>query len=630
MKFSIQQFEINMKEIECLVEHELFEEAYKKYAELDNNITMNEHTNSEVKLYGIEIIANFYSSYAYFLFSMSEYNLFFKMYIKAQNYGYSSEKRKKFIYEAFISPNLNEFKLNYEKNITRMLREGCIKKALEFEELPFWLITTDNQNEYYLYEKDSDLIKENFIIDLETKNSSDEDMDINLCDNLIISNACWMEVQSQIKVICSQGRKCFLVVNNIEKLLSHFQGGIINELYLTKIILFEDFSEFKDYFIKSDKYLPRQFIGPDEKKAKYEKTLEEIHKYRLKKENRLGNNILISVCIPSFNRGKRAYDNIIHLLQSYYDEEIEIVLSNNGTKNESKEFYKKIDSIKDSRLTYFEFDENQGFSVNLCKTIELAKGKYVLLLSDEDLVDLNKFQSILNILNSEDIKLAIVRTKTDGQGLIPFVGMAEPGKDSLLKFMLTSNYMSGMILNKELIEKYNLLEYIRKNLDNQACLYYPHMVFELLLSQYGSVLGQDIVLINEGHVEKTDVIQSEIGINDQKHIPYYETLESRLGQQKGFFDVINELEISKNNFDILRELYKKLCLKTFFLVCLSIKTFYKETDISTHELLEITYDDSIEHLKEIYKGKKNRNKYKYSDDLAEIKQYYNYFKNYNR
>ena len=82
------------------------------------------------------------------------------------------------------------------------------------------------------------------------------------------------------------------------------------------------------------------------------------------------------------------------------------------------------------------------------------------------------------------------------------------------------------------------------------------------------------------------------------------------------------MEISKSDFDVFRELYKRLCAKTLFLVSLSTRVYYKKTDADTDELMQSAYNESVKLLDEMYYGKKNRNKYKYTEDLTEIKKYY--------
>ncbi|WFA07915.1 glycosyltransferase family 2 protein [Tissierella sp. Yu-01] len=628
MNLTIQELETKMEKISQLIENERFRIAYIMFQEIDNDIETRRYTFSEINAKDRKSISDFYSSYAYFLFGLSEYTQFFEKYIKAQKYGYPFEKRREFIYEAFVKPNLEDFKSNYTKNIAMMKAVGCINASITFEELPYWLITTGVENEYYLYDKEMDLIREKFILDIDKSMEKDIVMNTNISDYMLISNGCWSEIQPYIKEISSKGKKSYIVTSDIGKLLSYFQGSIIDESYINKIIVLKDIDEFKSYFMNRNNYLPRSFIGPDVDRLKYANVIEEIHKYRLNKDNRFGNNVLLSVCIPSYNRGKRAYDNVIHTLQSCLDEEIEIVVSNNGTKNESKEFYEKIKELEDSRVTYFEFDENQGMALNFCKAIELAKGKYALLLSDEDLIDLDKLQLLINELKFNSDNIAIVRVKSNKQNLsIPFVGMKKLGKSALFNYVLTSNYMSGSIYNKKIIEKYNVVKYIKENLENEACLYYPHMVWDLVVCQYGSVLGLDVILLNEGKAEKTEVSADvNIGVTEKKTIPYYATLEGRLSQHKGFYDVIKDLEIVKNDFDVFRGLYARLCQKTIFLVNLSINVHYKKTDTHTEEFLKVAYDYSLELLEEPYQGKENHYKYKYDEDVTIIKECYDYYR----
>lgn len=625
----IQYLDESLKNINIMIEKKEFDDAYQEYIRLHECINSEKDETSYKEELTRVAVADFYASYAYFLFSFSEYEQFFEMYVLAQNYGYSGEKRRTFIYEAFVQPNLEEYLSNYTRNIENMIEKGCIKESLDFSELPFWLITSGNENEYYLFDKETNLIKEKFIWYLsEFAPSKDIVLDTNSDEQLIIGCAVWLEFQDYLKNPSYCSKKKYFVNASIKKLFSYLQGGTINDSILNQLIFLKNEKELKEYFLYCRDYLPRKIWGTNEEKIIYAKIIEEIHLTRLKKDNRSGDNVLLSIGIPSFNRGKRAYDNVIHTLSSNYDEEIEVVVSNNGTQNETKDFYQKISLIDDARINYFEFEKNQGVALNICKVLELAKGKYVLMTSDEDLIDLSNLKIILNLLRMiEDRNIALIRTRTDGQGIVPYFGVSEPGLDSLRKFMLTSNYMTGMIFKKEMIEKYELLNYIRTNLENEVFFYYPHVVMELVLCQYSSILGLDIISVNEGKPEKTEVEYEKIGEEVKKVIPYYATFEGRINQHKGFFEVIKELEISKNDFDIFRELYLGLCRKTIYLVSLSINVYYKDTDEDVLEIMNSAYNEVIKYFDNLYYGKKGSNKYKYKEDIKKISEYYRNVKN---
>ena len=332
------------------------------------------------------------------------------------------------------------------------------------------------------------------------------------------------------------------------------------------------------------------------------------------------NTVLLSICIPSYNRGKRAYENILHNLSSSTNGEIEIVLSNNGTQNESKEYYSKIKRIKDERLKYFAFDQNKGVAINFCKVAEIATGKFVLLLSDEDLIDFSQLEMILNILRKDQDTIAVVKI---GSNSLPSIKLAHKGEEALLTYMLTSNYMSGLIFNRTLLKNSEVLEYIKSNLNNHACAIYPHMIWELFLSQYGCVVGIDNALIKTGKAESSDLGNVEVGDEQTISMVKYATLDSRLEQHQGFLEVFKDLEICNNNFDVMRKMYVKLCLKTMFLVSLSINNYFKKTDLPINDLLIKAYMFCVKGLYDIYCLKASNPSY-FPEDLNSLGKIYNH------
>lgn len=448
-------------------------------------------------------------------------------------------------------------------------------------------------------------------------------------DFLILENWNFTNILPYIIFVKKSKKKCYLVIKDMIKFLSCFQLKSIDEDLedlMLNVVIFDGFTDMKKYFKSCSEYLPRNIIDFMNETEQAQDIINEIHNYRINKAGRTGDNVLLSICIPSYNRGKYAYDNVMYHLQSYYDEEIEIILSNNGTKNESNQYYDKISEIDDSRLNYFAFKENQGFAINICKVCELAKGKFILILSDEDVVIFNVLHKVMDILRNSKETLAILRTTGNGQGYIPSTKLAKPGGDALLTYMLTSNYMSGLIFNNILLKQYNAIKYIKENLDNSACLYYPHMYWELLLCQYGNVKGTDIILINEGKSCESDVPKIEIGQDRNLIIPYYASLEGRLEQHKGFLNIFKDLEICQKIFTIFKEMYVKLCVKTLFLVNLSINIFYKNTDFELLEILDKAYEVCISYLDEIYRDRPDSDKVYYIADLEQIKNIYHSFR----
>lgn len=603
--------------IDKLIENKLVNEACQEYIKFAKKIQEEELSFDK------SIKAEFYASFAYFLFDVSEYEESLNMFVKAQNHGYSKTKIKEFIWQAFVEPNLNDFKEMYIKNIEFLLSKKCILKAVDFEQLSFWLIPTLTENQYYFYDKNEEIIKGKICLN----DNSDTNISITSVDEfadfLIVSDWNFNRIKKYANEIKKNNKKTYVVIREYKEFLSLFQVITINKNIISELLIFDNFNSMKEYFKNCNSYLPRNIIDFTFERNIAQKAIDEIHEYRITSKGRKGDNVLLSICIPSYNRGKLAYDNVINNLKLYYDEEIEVVLSNNGTENETKEYYEKIENMNDSRLNYFVFSENKGACINFCKVCEMARGKFVLLLSDEDLVNCKVLHNIMNILEKGKNTLSILRTRGDVQGAVPSFKLKKPGSDALFTYMLTSNYMSGIIFNNELLKKYSGINYVKQNLNNSTCLYYPHMVWELLLCQYGHVQGVDTILINEGKSEET-----YIGMEDKCKIPQYAMINGRLDQHKGFFEIFKDLEICKKDFDVFREMYIQLSNKTIFLVSLSINVYYKNTDMNLFEIIEQVYELCIKYLDEIYDiNSDKRLKKHYNEDRKRIEKTYNYLKN---
>lgn len=150
--------------------------------------------NSEYD-FDISLKAKTYASFAYFLFSVSEYARFFEMIIKAQELGHSKDEIKNVLWQAFIEPNLEEFKAIYEANISVLNSYASIKieKPVAFEELPLWLIPTGIQNEYYMYDKEQKRIKEKIELNMNRNVPSLPESDA-FSDYLLIASWDWRSI----------------------------------------------------------------------------------------------------------------------------------------------------------------------------------------------------------------------------------------------------------------------------------------------------------------------------------------------------------------------------------------------------------------------------------------------------
>ncbi len=102
--------------------------------------------------------------------------------------------------------------------------------------------------------------------------------------------------------------------------------------------------------------------------------------------------ILLSFCIPVYNRSDRI-KKIIEQITSFKSDEIEIVISDNASKDDTK---KVVSKFEDKRIKYFRNKTNVGMDGNFILAIKRATGKFIFLLMDEDEVELETIPWILS------------------------------------------------------------------------------------------------------------------------------------------------------------------------------------------------------------------------------------------
>jgi glycosyltransferase involved in cell wall biosynthesis len=178
----------------------------------------------------------------------------------------------------------------------------------------------------------------------------------------------------------------------------------------------------------------------------------------------------LSILIPTYNRSNFLLKNLglltNFILRGNFQNEIEIIISDNNSKDETEIIVKQFQKKNNITLNYYKQKQNIGLEKNALFTLKQAKGNYVMFLGDDDYLEyeylinsmkhlkVNKFThcivpSIINIdLNGEqtgggrDLKLSNSITKA--------------GFWNCLKNSWRGHQLSGLILkNDGLFEIYN-------------------------------------------------------------------------------------------------------------------------------------------------------------------------------
>jgi|GEM_PF-943391 len=586
--------------IQSLINNNESSKACIEFSKLIKSLEQNNDKN----------LPQLYYEYALVLFDNGLFDECLIMLNNAYKNNYMKNEIKEIIYNCFITPNLNEFKTAYNTNYNIYNSKDKYPRLseIDYENLSLDFIPI-GKDKYYIFDNKSDVfsgiidlneekLKNNFTFEFE-----DEFSDILIVDDGNLNN---------ISLFLNSNRIIYYISPSPSKALSFFKLPNIMAQYLPNVIIFESLEKFH-YFFRSNTsiYLPKLlYTGSNHIAANLSKevqlAIDEEHNFRISLEGRNDNNILLSICFPTWNRGHRALDGVLSLLNSNYDSEIEIIVSDNNS-DKYLDDYKKIKNLPDSRIKYFKAESNTGFLGNFCKVLELSKGKFCLILSDEDKVNLKTLHHYMSLL-SNNPNLALIRSSTSKSYIHLTNKYTSTGEDSFLNVFLSYNYMPGIIYNSEVVHTHCLTRFIIDNQHNLSCFGYPHMWLDSLISFYGDCCTDATILCLEGEDERQSQIYSQDNIiyeldsssedagtfipfiPDLDNLPTFYSYQNRLEQHISWIDLINKLLINNPRLFILA--YTSLCFKTNFLVSL-VKDNYINAGYDWNKIYDEIYDCCI-------------------------------------
>lgn len=522
--------------------------------------------------------------YAYDQFEQGAYDAALEAFVLVYSKGYEREWVLNNIYNCYMTANEVEFHETYD--IWCRLRQ-----AVKYEECPLDFIPY-REGEYYIFDKEIQeflgMFSAKSVIELV---QSDDLRQTEFSAAVTVLNWDWKD---QVEALSeAKYRKVYAVCQDINRCGSFFK---IPELidYAKNIVLFSDKDEFQKYFHEhTSVYLPKLCIGTEEEKNSLE-ALQEIinqeHEFRLTPEGRNTDRVLLSIGIPTYERGNLLLKRLEILRQLQYDSEIEFVISKNGNTLYQEE-YRRIPTIKDARIRYIGYDDTLTAWDNCKNVMRIATGKFVLIVSDEDQVIVSALEHYLHFLSLYE-DLAMIRAKTQVQcRIIDQTLYAKKGKNALFLGFLRQNYMSGAIYHRERfwasgIEKWDEKYFLK----NSFYTSYPHMWCQVLLSNMGDYLEDAVCLISEGDSAYDDMkaqykmIGSKLADEYQwkRDIPEYSTWESRIEQYKDAMIVIEDF--AKGDYELEGNMKYGMYEKTVFLMKMVKEKYLPEERIELANL----------------------------------------------
>ena len=153
---------------------------------------------------------------------------------------------------------------------------------------------------------------------------------------------------------------------------------------------------------------------------------------------------LVSIIMTFYNSEKFIYDSILSVLNQSYDN-IELILINDGSKDNSEKIVKKFD---DKRIRYVLNNENKGHTFSYNRGIKLSSGYYIAILDSDDISMTNRIKEQIEYI--EEKKLDICGTKAlifgDGKNnLFPYF---EEDKNIKSVFLFGNPIIHSSVLGK--------------------------------------------------------------------------------------------------------------------------------------------------------------------------------------
>ena len=474
--------------------------------------------------------------YAVSKFQDGKYDEALEAFILAYGRGYEQEWIIENIYSCYMWGNDELYRKTYEKygSEAGLSYEDCVLDFIPYKD-----------GEYYIFDKEIGIFRGVFSVK-ELENTEIQESIKKVEFSAVGFEMDWNWNEKMHILAAAKERKIYAISHDIPRVLSYFK---IPELqaYMKNVKIFSGRQEFQDYFHRNTSvYLPYVVLGKEEERKPLLEVIEQEHQYRLTPEGRNTNNVLLTIGIPTYNRGNLVLKRLENLCRMPYDAEIEFAISKNGTLFYQEE-YEAVSRMTDARINYFDHGRELKASENWHYTIEMAHGKYVLLVSDEDDVCWGALEHYFKLLQSNsDVNL--IRAKTAIQyGTLNEKRYGKKGTDAFYAMFLRQNYLSGMIIRREDFMQANLLQ-LEQFSDNAFYRTYPHEWWCAMLSRTGDYMEEPVILIDENEsviaeeaerVKKEGIIVPEgEGMEENSQLPVYATYKARLNQFQGQIDFV--------------------------------------------------------------------------------------------
>lgn len=458
------------------------------------------------------------------------------LFLRITNNGYLKEPQLSSLWLCFEALVSSEQKSVYLRNSAKSC---CFCRNISYEKLLLNFYEYE-EDDYFIYDKNSHQVREENIphsIYLQDKHFKKAIYFSDLC---VYENESLLPIRQLMSDVNCQDKLIYVISDNLSVLLSYLK--VISFEEAQRLRFFDSIESFKRYFLENAEiYKPIVPEGWVFGAQQIFQALKEIHLQRISYNNGLQHQNdtlpLLTVAITTYNRGHLALRSVTKLRETFYDSELEIMVSDNCS-TKTQEAYQQIALMKDSRVSYYRNKENGGYFKNIFHCLDRAKGQFCLFLSDEDIVNIEKLPIYLELLKRNP-DVAYIRSS--GNYLItgePYNRFTYarlcPGIEAALGLFLAGTYASGNCFNVSLIRKEAVLtKYYEQKpflIENAPynCKYYEQVLLESFFCVHYPCIRDETPIFLLGDLEEpTEYTENGIpkyAIYDNRICQYVEML----------------------------------------------------------------------------------------------------------
>lgn len=252
--------------------------------------------------------------------------------------------------------------------------------------------------------------------------------------------------------------------------------------------------------------------------------------------------MLLSICIPSYNRP----ESLFNLLSSIDapTEDVEIIIAEDAAprRNEVELKVKLFESSSQYRLRYYENPFNLGYDANIRQLVKHASGDYIIFMGDDDLFKQGTLNHYLKFLKKNQEYNYVLRSyeiehpggKIEKFLYYPTSTEISAGKESASFLFKRSVSISGFTIRRE-----TALKYMTDKFDG-TLLYQLYWVLNIAYNE--KTIFCDIPVARVTQSFRNNNTAFGTAIKESKFTPGKISSENSIRFTEGFFEISNDFD----------------------------------------------------------------------------------------